>query len=172
MPGSFKDRLVAAAGCIVFLVAGPLVMFYLATVFAFGDDFLPQGLFHTVFGSFSSACGLLFIFWSIRELHVKGQGGIASFGRINLTSKTKYLVTSGPYAVCRNPMHLGLVLFYLGISCAINSLYSLLFPLAVFLLATVSAVFIDEPRLKRDFGVEYDRWAAKVPRFWPRIIKN
>ncbi|MBO6258623.1 MAG: isoprenylcysteine carboxylmethyltransferase family protein [Succinivibrio sp.] len=172
MSGNFTDRLVASCGCIVFLLGGPLVMFYLAAFFPAGGDFLPPGLFPAVFGSFSSACGLLFIFWSIRELHVKGQGGIASFGRIHLTSKTKNLVTSGPYAVCRNPMHLGLVLFYLGISCAINSLYSLLFPLTVFLVASVAAVFIDEPRLKRDFGVEYDRWAAKVPRFWPRIIRN
>lgn len=171
MSKNYQDKLVALAGCVFFLVAGPALMLYLASFFS-GDDFLPHGLFPPVFGGFCSACGLLFIFWSIRELHVRGKGGIAAFSKIKLTSQTRYLVTTGPYAVCRNPMHLGLVLFYLGISCAINSLYSLLFPLAVLLLATVAAIFIDEPRLKRDFGDEYYQWAAKVPRFWPRKIRN
>ena len=131
------------------------------------EEITPWQSFATVLGGCCSAVGALFIFWAIRELWVKGRGCAGVFGKIKLQQETVKLVTTGPYALCRNPMHMGLMLFYLGVACAINSLICLLVPVAVWIFATAFAFFLDEPRLKRDFGEEYEKWAQSVPRFFP-----
>ena len=70
-------------------------------------------------------------------------------------------------------MHMGLVLFFLGLCCAINSLITLLIPLAFLTFAYIMAKYVDEPRLKRDFPNEFDDWCHKVPqRFWPKPKKG
>lgn len=70
-------------------------------------------------------------------------------------------------------MHMGIVLFYLGLCCAINSLITLVIPCLFLIFAQIVAVYIDEPRLKRDFPEEYSQWVQKVPqRFWPKPKKG
>ncbi len=166
-----KDLAVIAFGCVMFLLVVPALMAFVCAYLPV-VDFMPLNAATTVFAGCSSAVGLLFIFWSMRELWQKGKGGPAVIGPLKLNRETKHLVTTGPYAVCRNPMHLGLVLYYLGACCAINSIWSLAVPLAAFITACLFARFVDEPRLRRDFGQEYETWAAAVPRFWPRVKKN
>lgn len=58
-------------------------------------------------------------------------------------------------------MHMGIVLFYLGLCCAINSLITLVIPCLFLIFAQIVAVYIDEPRLKRDFPEEYSQWVQK-----------
>lgn len=102
----------------------------------------------------------------------KGHGGAVVLGNVKLTKQTDRLVTEGPYSLCRNPMHMGIVLFYLGLCCAINSLITLVIPCLFLIFAQIVAVYIDEPRLKRDFPEEYSQWVQKVPqRFWPKPKK-
>ena len=43
--------------------------------------------------------------------------------------------------MCRNPMHMGAFLFYLGLGCAVNSLLSLVVPFGFLLFAYCFAVF-------------------------------
>lgn len=164
-----RDLLVYAAGCGLFFAAIPAGMVYLGL--RYPVTFVPPGRLAAAVGAATSGCGLFFTLWANLELYRKGGGGPAVIGRIRLMTETCRLVTSGPYALCRNPMHLGLILFYLGLSCALNSLYSLLITFLFWIFAFCFAVFLDEPRLRRDFGAEYEDWAARVPRFWPRTRK-
>lgn len=76
------------------------------------------------------------------------------------------LVTDGPYAVTRNPMYLGHLLFLGGLTLGTRS------PLA--LAATVALVpwfggraRTDERRLADHFGPDYEDYCRRVPRWLP-----
>ncbi len=76
------------------------------------------------------------------------------------------LLTSGPYAVSRNPMYFGHLLFLAGLALATGS------PVAVGGFAWQSwrlseRVHIDEERLERLFGDEYREYLRRVPRWMP-----
>jgi protein-S-isoprenylcysteine O-methyltransferase Ste14 len=79
------------------------------------------------------------------------------------------LVTTGPYAWCRNPMYLGHLIFLLGLALTFRS------PLALLFLA-FSAVWFhkritrDEKRLRELFGAEYEAYAARVKRWVPYLF--
>lgn len=162
-----REILALAGGSCILLIAVPAVMIMIAALFPLG--FLPAARVGLTIGALCSGCGLFFVIWANLELWRKGHGGAAVVGPVKLMRESTALVTSGPYALCRNPMHLGLILFYLGLSCAINSLWSLAVPLSTGLFAYVFAVYIDEPRLKRDFTQAYAAWSAMTPRFVPRL---
>ncbi len=163
----FKDYCFLALGGAVFFIGSPVVMIIIDQ-YAHAD-FLPNSALTTAVGAFSSAVGIFFTLWANYELIVRGEGGAAVLGPVKLNPQTKRLVTSGPYALCRNPMHLGIMLYQLGLACAINSLWTLAVPLVMLIFAFVLARFVDEPRLKRDFPAEYVKWAQEVPRFLPRL---
>ena len=44
----------------------------------------------------------------------------------------------------------------------------MLYPVALFLLAEIYLVKIEEPRLVERFGAEYEEYCRRVPR-WPRL---
>ncbi len=79
------------------------------------------------------------------------------------------LVTSGPYAWCRNPMYLGHIIFLIGLALTFQS------PLAGALtVATVvwfhRRVRRDEARLGARFGRPYVDYCARVPRWVPALF--
>ncbi len=155
----------------IFFIAIPAIILYMASISSY--TFMPEGKVAVIFGSVSSAVGLLFIIWSNKELIEKGHGGAVVVGPIKLSKETIKLVTTGPYSMCRNPMHMGAFLFYLGLCCAVNSLLSLVVPFGFLLFAYCFTVFLDEPRLKRDFPEDYEKWIQDVPqRFWPKPKKG
>lgn len=165
---SLKDKLLYACGFVGFIIVGPVIMFYLNSRYPF--TFLSEEPSTFYLGGFTSAVGLFFALWANYELVVKGKGGAGNFGNIKLMPETKHLVTSGPYSICRNPMHLGVFLYYAGFACAINSLISLIIPLVVIIFAYIMAIFVDEPRLERDFPSEFLQYKNDVPRFMPKIL--
>lgn len=167
---SLRDKLIYAFGFIAFILGGPAVMAYLAAWSPV--SFLSDQPSTFYLGGFTSAVGLFFALWANYELVIKGRGGAGNFGNIKLMKETKHLVTSGPYSICRNPMHLGVFLYYMGFACALNSLLSLIVPVAVICGAYIMAIFLDEPRLERDFPEEYAAYKANVPRFMPKIFKS
>lgn len=168
---SLKNILAYIFGSCIFFIAGPVVIFYISDLWVY--EFMPLGLPSAIFGAFSSGIGLFFVVWANYELIKKGHGGAVVVGSVKMSDETIKLVTSGPYALCRNPMHMGLILFYLGLCCAINSLITLVVPFLMLCFAFCFAVFLDEPRLKRDFPKDYEKWAHDVPqRFWPKPKKG
>lgn len=78
------------------------------------------------------------------------------------------LVTSGPYALSRNPMYLGHIVFTLGLALVFRS------PLAAALLVERGLRFsrrvrADEARLEKLFGEEYRVYRRRVSRWVPAI---
>jgi len=78
---------------------------------------------------------------------------------------TNSLQTSGIYKYSRNPMYLGLVIFYVGGSFFFGNLWSLLFiPLIVFTL-TKFVIIKEEKYLQRKFGDSYNAYCKIVKRW-------
>ncbi len=78
------------------------------------------------------------------------------------------LVTTGLYALSRNPMYLGHLVFTAGLALALRS------PLALGLLAERVARFservrVDEERLERQFGDEYRAYKSRAKRWVPGL---
>lgn len=168
---NLRNILAYIFGSCIFFIAGPIAIFYISDLWFY--EFMPVGLPSAIFGAISSGVGLFFVVWSNYELITKGHGGAVVVGSVKMSEETIKLVTSGPYALCRNPMHMGLILFYLGLCCAINSLITLVIPFSMLCFAYGFAVFLDEPRLKRDFPKDYEKWVHDVPqRFWPKLKKG
>ncbi len=166
-----RNVLAYVFGCAVFFIVIPAVIIYLATLNSI--TFMPEGWPSVIFGAISSAVGLFFVIWSNKELLEKGKGGAIVVGSVKLSKETIKLVTTGPYSLCRNPMHMGAFLFYLGLCCALNSIITLLVPFGFIIFAYFFAIFLDEPRLKRDFPEEFEQWVQDVPqRFWPKTKKG
>ena len=79
------------------------------------------------------------------------------------------LVTSGPYAYCRNPMLAGVFALLFGIGVLIESI-SLLFiftPLFIFI-NVWELKAIEEPELLKRLGREYAEYRKKTPMFLPQ----
>lgn len=75
------------------------------------------------------------------------------------------LVTTGPFALTRNPMYLGLEAFLIGVALAVGSLTVLLAPVAFGLVADRWYIPFEEKRMESSFGHEYDEYRARVPRW-------
>ena len=77
---------------------------------------------------------------------------------------TDRLVTSGVYGISRNPQILGAFLTYVGIAILGRSIAALILA-AVFLLASLVWIPIEERILEARFGEPYRRYRQCVPRF-------
>ncbi len=77
------------------------------------------------------------------------------------------IVVSGLYRFSRHPMYVAYVAIGVGIFFVEGHLTLLLYPVALFLLAEIYLVKLEEPRLLERFGAEYEEYCRRVPR-WPR----
>lgn len=75
------------------------------------------------------------------------------------------LVTDGPFALTRNPIYLGDAMVLLGAILWWGALWAL--PLLPAFVWIITRRFIrpEESRLRAAFGPEFDRWAARTPRW-------
>ena len=146
---SVKDKIFYFLGFFGFIVVVPAVMYFISVQWPM--TFLPEDASTYILGGLTSAAG--------------------NFGNIKMMTETKHLVTTGPYGICRNPMHLGVFLYFMGLSCALNSLATLVMPLFIVVFAYCFAIFLDEPRLRKDFPEEFEEYCQNVPRFMPKILR-
>ena len=83
--------------------------------------------------------------------------------------KNAALTTSGPYAFTRHPLYLGSGLLAAGLLIAGRSLVADALGVAYFALFYGAAIGREERRLRRRFGAAFEAYAARVPRFLPRL---
>jgi protein-S-isoprenylcysteine O-methyltransferase Ste14 len=108
------------------------------------------------------AAGLRLWWQTIRLFVEVGQGTLAPW------DPPRRFVARGPYRRLRNPMISALGAVLLGEALLLGSLAILVF-FGGF--AVVNAIYIpalEEPALRRRFGVEYERYRRVVPRWIPR----
>jgi protein-S-isoprenylcysteine O-methyltransferase Ste14 len=79
------------------------------------------------------------------------------------------LVTSGPFALVRNPIYLAMMLMMIATGLALGHLVHLLIAVPLFILATALRVAREERLLREQFGAAFADYAARVPRLIPWI---
>lgn len=111
--------------------------------------------------------GVTFMIWSNIVLFNIGKGGPAEGFGIEISPKTKVLVTKGPYRYTRNPMAFGAYSMYMSLALLYNS-YAALILVVLFL--PVIIVYLkksEEKRLVKDFGEDYLNYRERVSLFIP-----
>jgi protein-S-isoprenylcysteine O-methyltransferase Ste14 len=83
-------------------------------------------------------------------------------------AKNERLATGGPYAHVRNPLYLGTALAAAGVAVASRSPWLAVFFAAVFALAYLPAIELEEQHLEKLFP-EYAAYAGRVRMLWPRF---
>ncbi|MDD5236644.1 MAG: isoprenylcysteine carboxylmethyltransferase family protein [Candidatus Omnitrophica bacterium] len=80
-----------------------------------------------------------------------------------------FLVKSGPYALVRNPMYLGILLIGLGIVLIFFKAWVVATFLFFFILRYLLLIFQEEKKLITVFPEEYKDYQNKVPRLFPQL---
>lgn len=82
---------------------------------------------------------------------------------------TKTLVIRGLHRFVRNPMYIGVGLAIAGQAWLFQSRYTAIYLVCFLALAHFFVLVYEEPTLHRQFGDEYDRYRARVPRWIPKF---
>jgi protein-S-isoprenylcysteine O-methyltransferase Ste14 len=90
-------------------------------------------------------------------------------GRNTLRQVAETLNTTGMYAVVRNPLYLGNLLIWLGLSLFIKSLWFTAIIILVFTIFYERIIFTEETFLREKFGAEFLTWAEATPTIIPRF---
>ena len=102
-------------------------------------------------------------------------GIIAAFGLMIRAAasghlrKYEELATTGPYARTRNPLYLGSGFLALGFAIAGNSWLAGLLVIAYFAIFYFPVMRNEESDLRQRYGAAFEKYAARVPLFFPRI---
>lgn len=78
----------------------------------------------------------------------------------------KVLLTSGPFALSRNPMYVGWTIIFLGVSLIAGSLWLILILPVVFLYVHFVDIPKEERLLEARFGEEYCQYMQRVRRYF------
>lgn len=94
----------------------------------------------------------------------------AAFGRGTLApfDAPKRLVIRGLYRYTRNPMYLAFLTVVAGWAALYRSVVLVGYGVVLFGLLALGGRFHEEPHLARQFGEEWEAYAAAVPRWMPR----
>jgi len=83
--------------------------------------------------------------------------------------KNEALATSGPYAYTRNPLYLGSLLFGVGFAIAASSWWVGAVLVVMFFAIYLPVIRGEEEFLRAKFP-EFEEYARRVPRMFPRIV--
>jgi protein-S-isoprenylcysteine O-methyltransferase Ste14 len=83
--------------------------------------------------------------------------------------KMAELTTSGPYAYTRNPLYLGTFVMVAGVALAAGKWWLAVLASAAYLAVYVPVMLAEVDTMRALFPEAYDRWAAGVPLFLPRL---
>ena len=77
-------------------------------------------------------------------------------------------MTDGPYRICRNPMLLGVFVYYIGLLIYLRSMKAVVVFVLFFAVMMVQ-VSSEEKRLEQDFGEEYREYKERTKKLIPFI---
>ncbi len=162
-------------GGLLFMILMPWGLYRLSRSFdhLIGMQLIPRDGLRITAAAFLAVIGLLFAIWSVVIQNIVGEGGPLEIAGLEVSPKTQKLVVTGPYKYTRNPMLFGACTFYYAIAVYLNSVFALA---AVVLFMTFMLIFVvklsEEPRLRKDFGAEYEAYRQRVSMFIPWIPKH
>jgi protein-S-isoprenylcysteine O-methyltransferase Ste14 len=113
--------------------------------------------------------GFFWGIWSNINLFEKGQGGPIP----TKSTETIFLVNSGPYKYCRNPMIFGYVLIFVGLGLLLNS-WSLMVLISVIVcgLLIIYVKVKEERDLEKRFGDSYKKYKENTSFIIPWVSKQ
>jgi protein-S-isoprenylcysteine O-methyltransferase Ste14 len=83
---------------------------------------------------------------------------------------TQHLVTTGPYRLCRNPIELGAIFYYLGIGTVIGGiLVGIICFLLGLIIGSAYHKFVEEIELEIRFVDEYRQYRKETPFLFPKF---
>src|SRR5437879_2736996 len=85
--------------------------------------------------------------------------------------KNEALATSGPYAYMRNPLYLGSLLIGIGFAVAARSLEVGIGLVIMFFAIYLPVIRHEEDFLRQRFS-EFDEYARRVPRLFPKLVSS
>lgn len=103
--------------------------------------------------------GLCIALYCVYRFIVDGRGTLSPVHR------TKALVVKGLYKYSRNPMYVGMLLVLIGEVLFTGSLRMLVYTALVAMAFHLFVIFVEEPRLTRDFKSDYLRYMNEVKRW-------
>jgi protein-S-isoprenylcysteine O-methyltransferase Ste14 len=97
--------------------------------------------------------------------------GVGQIGVISRTRTTRLgpLITSGPFAICRNPLYVGNLMIWAGFTVWSGLLWMLPITLGLFIVYYHSIIEWEEALLTERFGDAYRQYGAEIPRWWLRL---
>lgn len=155
------------SGGTVFLVIVPLVLAGLGRILSgiIGIN-LPRYV-EVIISIVFTGSGLFFCAWTVASQWLVGKGTPVPI------APTQKLIVVGPYRLCRNPLQLGVVLYYLGIVTFLGSLTAGLFAfLAALIIGSLYHKFVEEKELLLRFGEDYKSYRTRTPFIFPRIRRR
>ena len=159
---SLKDVFGYLLGFILFIVLIPALMYW-------GFSEVQACTLTTIISIVLSVIGIGLGTYTIVYMKRVGKGNpMDAFGH-EVAPRTKNLMTDGPYKICRNPMLLGVLIYYVGILILCHSWQALLI-FIIFLCVIMVQVSKEEKRLERDFGNDYLEYKRKTKKIIPFIF--
>jgi protein-S-isoprenylcysteine O-methyltransferase Ste14 len=111
-----------------------------------------------VLGIILAALGILSIAWG-RTTMVRGGTNV------NPTMPTTAIVTGGPFRFTRNPLYVGVMCLFLGISLLFDTWWGIPVLIPAFVILHFGVVLREEAYLERKFGEPYRAYKAGVRRY-------
>jgi protein-S-isoprenylcysteine O-methyltransferase Ste14 len=82
------------------------------------------------------------------------------------------LVTTGLFALVRNPIMVGELMVIWGAALYLGSWGAVLYAAAITAGGHFSVCLVEEPELRKRFGATYDDYCRRVPRWLPRLRRR
>ena len=164
-----RQRLaVLPALAVVFVVILPLALLYLGRLLDRALDW--PALLHppvnAIVGGLMILAGWLLALWTIYLQFTLGRGTPVP------VVATQELIVRPPYSYCRNPMALGAIVLYLGVSVATGSPgAALLWLLGAAALLTYIRL-VEEQEMVARFGEEYLAYRRRTPFIIPKLRRR
>jgi len=114
-------------------------------------------------GAILAAAGIVIYLWTAWDFAITGRGTPLP------AAAPQKLVVLGLYRYVRNPMYMGVLMVIAGWAGVFADGWLLVYALGVGLAVYLFVVLYEEPKLKQQFGEEYDAYRQKVERWLPHI---
>lgn len=168
-PPSFRRRFLAKVlPVFVFGFFFPALLFFIPKYIldrALGFQTFLTPVVRALLGGSLIALGIIFLFLSIRDQRTIGKGTPMPL------LATQKLVTQGSYKYCRNPIYLGVIKLFLGISFLFDSISSLIMVLIFSVIILLYARFIEEKELEKRYGEDYLAYKKATPFLIPTPLR-
>ena len=117
-----------------------------------------ESRFQTGFSAILTLIGIAIAMLGVQELRKNGT-------HVEPHKPSKLIVSSGIYGLTRNPIYLGMVIFFFGVNMFWNLEWGVLLTLVVFLVLHYGVIKREEAYLEKKFGEPYTAYRRQARRW-------